>query len=362
MRATLEKLNQDRSNKKVLTRWRLPATAATATVDYWPGFVDALSTLLLAIMFLLSVFVLAQFLLSREISGKDEVLNRLNSQINELTQLLALEKSSTQDLQDQLANLQASLDAAEGEKSRLQQLLEAGQRQGRRGGNQAWRGGENVDAERQISQRALARSSCSTSRSPRCASRSARSRTRSTRPRTRDREIQHQDRRPRPPPQRGAGAARAGTQPLPLRLLRPAARNPVRPREHPHRRRPFRLPVGSAVPVRRRSDQRGRQRRNGEARRRHHRAGQGNPAGDQLGAARRRPHRQRAAVGRRPYADNWELSSAAPPRWSNSSSRTAFRPTGWSPPASASSSRSTRPTRWRPSGKNRRIELKLTEK
>ena len=54
----------------------------------WPGFVDALSTLLLAIMFLLSVFVLAQFLLSREISGKDAVLDRLNSQINELTQLL----------------------------------------------------------------------------------------------------------------------------------------------------------------------------------------------------------------------------------------------------------------------------------
>src|SRR5262249_36252251 len=59
-------------------------------IDYWPGFVDALSTLLLAIMFLLSVFVLAQFLLSREVAGKDEVLNRLNSQINELTQLLAL--------------------------------------------------------------------------------------------------------------------------------------------------------------------------------------------------------------------------------------------------------------------------------
>ncbi|MEO0919607.1 MAG: peptidoglycan-binding protein, partial [Pseudomonadota bacterium] len=54
-------------------------------VDYWPGFVDALSTLLLAIMFLLSVFVLAQFLLSREVSTQDEVLNRLNARINELT-------------------------------------------------------------------------------------------------------------------------------------------------------------------------------------------------------------------------------------------------------------------------------------
>lgn len=68
------------------------------TVDYWPGFVDALSTLLISIMFLLTVFVVGQFILSREITGRDEVLNRLNSQINELTQLLALEKGSNQDL------------------------------------------------------------------------------------------------------------------------------------------------------------------------------------------------------------------------------------------------------------------------
>lgn len=128
---------------------------AQRTIDYWPGFVDALSTLLLAIMFLLSVFVLAQFLLSREISGKDEVMTRLNSQINELTQLLALERTNTQDAQDQLLNLQASLNAAETERTRLQQLLaqgsgasaEATQRIGSLTGE--------LDSERQISQRAL---------------------------------------------------------------------------------------------------------------------------------------------------------------------------------------------------------------
>jgi chemotaxis protein MotB len=96
------------------------------TVDYWPGFVDALSTLLLAIMFLLTVFVLGQFILSREISGKDEVLDRLNNQINELTELLALEKGGKQDLEDSFANLQAQLATAEGERSRLQQLLDQG--------------------------------------------------------------------------------------------------------------------------------------------------------------------------------------------------------------------------------------------
>ena len=125
------------------------------TIDYWPGFVDALSTLLLAIMFLLTVFVLAQFFLSREISGKDEVLSRLNSQINELTQLLALEKSNAQDSEDSLANLRASLDAAESERSRLQQLLDRGAGAGAAAGAQIGKLAGELDAERQISQRAL---------------------------------------------------------------------------------------------------------------------------------------------------------------------------------------------------------------
>lgn len=124
-------------------------------IDYWPGFVDALSTLLLAIMFLLSVFVLAQFLLSREISGKDEVLNRLNSQINELTQLLALEKSNSQDAEDALANLQASLSSAEAEKNRLEQLLAQGAGAGDAANVRIGELSGQLDSERQISQRAL---------------------------------------------------------------------------------------------------------------------------------------------------------------------------------------------------------------
>jgi chemotaxis protein MotB len=127
----------------------------TRTIDYWPGFVDALSTLLLAIMFLLSVFVLAQFLLSREITGKDEVLNRLNSQINELTQLLALEQSNSQDAQDALANLQASLSATEAEKSRLEQLLAQGTGAGAAASERIGSLSGELDSERQISQRAL---------------------------------------------------------------------------------------------------------------------------------------------------------------------------------------------------------------
>jgi len=123
-------------------------------IDYWPGFVDALSTLLMAIMFLLSVFVLVQFLLSREISGKDAVLDRLNSQINELTSLLALEKTNSQDAQDALANLQASLSASEAEKSRLEQLLAQGAGAGDAATARAEALSGELDSERQLSQRA----------------------------------------------------------------------------------------------------------------------------------------------------------------------------------------------------------------
>ncbi|WDZ76002.1 peptidoglycan -binding protein [Ensifer adhaerens] len=125
------------------------------TIDYWPGFVDALSTLLLSIMFLLTVFVLGQFLLSREISGKDEVLTRLNSQINELTQLLALEKSGKQDLEDSLANLQASLSQSEGERSRLQALLDQGAGSSDAANQKIGRLGSELENEREVSARAL---------------------------------------------------------------------------------------------------------------------------------------------------------------------------------------------------------------
>ena len=125
------------------------------SVNYWPGFVDALATLLLAIMFLLSVFVLAQFLLSQEISGKDEVLNRLNSQIDELTSLLALEQSNRQDLEDSIANLEASLGESESEKTRLEELLAADNSNSDEIEKKFGGLTTKLEAEQQISQRAL---------------------------------------------------------------------------------------------------------------------------------------------------------------------------------------------------------------
>lgn len=124
-------------------------------VDYWPGFVDALTTLLLAIMFLLTVFVLAQFLLSRDVDTKDTALARLNSQIQELTQLLSLERSNAQDLQDTIANLQASLFTAESERSRLQSLLSEGTGAGAAAQKRVGELSQDLESERQLSAQAL---------------------------------------------------------------------------------------------------------------------------------------------------------------------------------------------------------------
>jgi len=93
--------------------------------NYWPGFVDAMATLLLVIIFLLSMFMLTQFFLSKEISGRDTLLNRLNSQIAELTQLLALERAGKKSVEETLAALQDSLASSEAERDRLQGLLDS---------------------------------------------------------------------------------------------------------------------------------------------------------------------------------------------------------------------------------------------
>jgi chemotaxis protein MotB len=87
--------------------------------NYWPGFVDALSSLLLVIIFLLSIFMLTQFFLGQEIQGKDTAMSRLNSQIAELTELLNLERSSNEDITGDLTALQATLGATTAERDSL---------------------------------------------------------------------------------------------------------------------------------------------------------------------------------------------------------------------------------------------------
>jgi chemotaxis protein MotB len=97
----------------------LPRNRRDSGMNYWPGFVDALSTLILSIIFLLTVFMVAQFFLSQEVAGKDTALARLNAQISRLSDLLSLERTGKTSLEDEVAQLRASLSATEGERDRL---------------------------------------------------------------------------------------------------------------------------------------------------------------------------------------------------------------------------------------------------
>lgn len=78
-------------------------------VDFWPGFVDALSALLMVLVFLLLVFAIGQFVLSDAISGRDRALAGLNSELAELARVLSLEREAKASAQREASELSASL-------------------------------------------------------------------------------------------------------------------------------------------------------------------------------------------------------------------------------------------------------------
>jgi chemotaxis protein MotB len=131
------------------------ARRISARAEYWPSFVDVLTNLLLVFILLLSIFALVQYLLSREITGKDTVLQRLNAQIAELTEMLAMERAGKSDLSDQLDTLRASLAAAESDRNKLQGLLDAQAAASADAGGKVAALTADLDQEKQISQRAI---------------------------------------------------------------------------------------------------------------------------------------------------------------------------------------------------------------
>ncbi|HEY4173553.1 MAG TPA: peptidoglycan -binding protein [Rhodopila sp.] len=78
-------------------------------LDAWPGYVDALSTLLMVIIFVLLVFVLAQAFLTVALSGRSHQLDKANQQLSALADALSLEKGKTADLQVSVSQLSRQL-------------------------------------------------------------------------------------------------------------------------------------------------------------------------------------------------------------------------------------------------------------
>ena len=101
------------------------ARRARSTINIWPGFVDALATLLMVIIFLLMIFVVAQFYLNDALIGRDKALDKLNQQVSELAELLSLERRASRDLRNNVAQISTELQSSLAERDNLSSQLNA---------------------------------------------------------------------------------------------------------------------------------------------------------------------------------------------------------------------------------------------
>jgi chemotaxis protein MotB len=125
--------------------------------EFWPGYVDVMSTLLLVFVFLLSLFMLAQYFVSQEAGRKDTALGRLNLQIAELTSLLSLEKGKSRALEDELAAIQATLAATRAENARLSGLSGLGEERAGAAEARVTALSKELEGQKEISNEALAK-------------------------------------------------------------------------------------------------------------------------------------------------------------------------------------------------------------
>ncbi len=310
-------------------------------MNYWPGFVDALSTLILSIIFILTVFVVVQFYLQQEVAGKDTALTRLNAQIAQLTELLSMEKTGKANLEDQLAQLRASLASAEGDRDKFKGLAEgAGVGAAAAQGKVSELSGQ-LEGEKKISAHALAQVEILNQQIAALRRQLAAIEVALDASEKKDKESQNR-------------IADLG-QRLNLALAQKVQEltkyrsdffgklraNPRQPARHARGRRPLRAAIGAVLRHRQGRSEAGGARRARQGRRRAGRTGEANSGRYRLGAARRRPHRRAADHRRRNSNRTGTCRRRARLRWCNIWSARASRRSGWSPPASANSSRST---------------------
>jgi chemotaxis protein MotB len=96
-------------------------------LNLWPGFVDAISSLVIILIFLVMVFMLSQYFLNELLVGRNDALSRLNRQVAELAEMLSFERRSSADLRQSLTQLsgelQSSIAARDRMSSELAELL-----------------------------------------------------------------------------------------------------------------------------------------------------------------------------------------------------------------------------------------------
>ncbi len=95
------------------------------TTNIWPGFVDAMAALLMVVIFVLLVFVIAQFYLRETLLEQEGDLERLQFRIGELAEFLSLEQASNADLRDSVKQLSEELRLSIGQREEMRSELEA---------------------------------------------------------------------------------------------------------------------------------------------------------------------------------------------------------------------------------------------
>lgn len=100
-----------------------PIRRQRQTFDIWPGFVDALSALLIVIIFLLMVFTLSQFFLGDILSGRNQALERMNQKLTELSKVLSLEQKTNLSLSKKITQLTIDLEASTASREKMSAQL-----------------------------------------------------------------------------------------------------------------------------------------------------------------------------------------------------------------------------------------------
>ena len=93
-------------------------------IDFWPGFVDALSSLLMVLVFVLMVFTIGQFVLSDALSGRDKALAQLNAELAQLAKSLSMEQAAKTQALDRIEEISASLATTSSERDALRLNLD----------------------------------------------------------------------------------------------------------------------------------------------------------------------------------------------------------------------------------------------
>ena len=118
------KICRKKINKIICEIWGIMAhhRRMHGSADIWPGFVDALATLLMVLIFLLLIFIISQLALNDTLNQRNKSLDSLNIRMNELAEQLSLLELENAEFQNVIKNLDNQLQASLGENEQLENI------------------------------------------------------------------------------------------------------------------------------------------------------------------------------------------------------------------------------------------------